>query len=114
MRGQGKGIEDLKDESPFKAKKYTVVKQWSFEDSKFKRVARPDIYKSSMVSCGLPGDNPRTRASRPRSRSILNSQLPLPPGLSLTLPLRPRPLYRNVPANQTDVSFRDKLFASQW
>lgn len=58
MRGQGKGIEDLKDESPFKAKKYTVVKQWSFEDSKFKRVARPDIYKSSMVSCGLPGDNP--------------------------------------------------------
>ena len=58
MRGQGKGIEDLKDESPFKAKKYTVVKQWSFEDSKFKRVARPDIYKSSMVSCGLPGDKP--------------------------------------------------------
>ena len=53
-----RGIEDLKDESPFKAKKYTVVKQWSFEDSKFKRVARPDIYKSSMVSCGLPGDKP--------------------------------------------------------
>ncbi|QDZ18752.1 hypothetical protein A3770_02p12700 [Chloropicon primus] len=43
-----KMVKDLGDESPFKAKGYMVVKQWSFEDSKFKRVARPDIYKSSM------------------------------------------------------------------
>ena len=41
--------KELAEDSPFKAKGYTVVKQWSFDDSKFKRVARPDIYKSSMV-----------------------------------------------------------------
>ena len=46
-----KSSKDLDEDSPFKANGYTVVKQWSFEDSKFKRVARPDIYRSSLVSC---------------------------------------------------------------
>ena len=62
MKNESRNKQELSDESPFKAKRYTVVKQWSFEDSKFKRVARPDIYRSSMV-------RPRSRPpSRPSSR----------------------------------------------
>ena len=49
MRKDERKLNDLAEDSPFKAKGYTVVKQWSFQDSKFKRVARPDIYRSSMV-----------------------------------------------------------------
>ena len=30
------------------AQAYTIVRQWNFEAKHFKRVARPDIYKSSV------------------------------------------------------------------
>ena len=63
---------ELADESPFKAKGYTVVKQWSFEDSRFKRVARPDIYMSSMVRlANFPVLSPLSTAVRGSSASSL-------------------------------------------
>jgi len=75
MRGREREImktRELADESPFKAKGYTVVKQWSFEDSRFKRVARPDIYMSSMVRlANFPVLSPLSTAVRGSSASSL-------------------------------------------
>ncbi len=78
-----KSVKELADDSPFKAKDYTIVKQWSFEDSKFKRVARPDIYKSHLVRTHSPplSPSPPLLLSRsvPRRPTDIHS---FPPSLS--------------------------------